>query len=79
MKVKVKLYATLTNRAKKTERGSPVEIELPEGESVMGLLNRLKLSVDEVRMIYVNGRSRQLDWQLRDGDEVGLFPPVGGG
>lgn len=45
----------------------------------MGLLNRLKLSVDEVRMIYVNGRSRQLDWQLRDEDEVGLFPPVGGG
>ncbi len=29
--------------------------------------------------ILVNGRSSNLDYRLRDGDEVAILPPVGGG
>ncbi|MEM1586955.1 MAG: MoaD/ThiS family protein [Candidatus Bathyarchaeia archaeon] len=30
-------------------------------------------------MVYVNGRTCEVNYKLRDGDEVAILPPVGGG
>jgi molybdopterin converting factor small subunit len=39
----------------------------------------LGLPDDVVRVVFVNGRARPRDWALSDGDELGIFPPIGGG
>ncbi|MGQ9502185.1 MAG: MoaD/ThiS family protein [Anaerolineae bacterium] len=87
MKVRVKLYATLVDlvpqsiRARMPEMRSarPFEQELPEGNTLADLLNQLALPPAEIKAIFVNGRVQSLDYVLQPGDEVGIFPPVGGG
>lgn len=88
MKVHVKLFATLISQVpdRIVERypegiraGSPLDVELPEGSTLADLVDHLALPREKVRVIFVNGRARQLDDRLITGDEVGMFPPVGGG
>lgn len=78
MHIRVKLYASLS-RYGKVAAGIPLEIELPESARITDLVNRLKLPKEEVKVFFVNGRARPTDWPLEHGDEVGIFPLVGGG
>ncbi|MCA1954518.1 MAG: MoaD/ThiS family protein [Anaerolinea sp.] len=32
-----------------------------------------------MKLCYVNGRYQEADYALNEGDEVGIFPPIGGG
>lgn len=79
MRVRVKLFATLGRYRPGELPGTPFEVELADGETIGGLLERIGLPPDEVKMVYVNGRAQGLDVGLRAADEVGIFPPVGGG
>ena len=79
MRVRVKLYATLGRHLAGVESGTPLEVELPNGARVADLVNRLNLPREEVKVAFVNGRARPMDWALEAGDEIGIFPPVGGG
>jgi molybdopterin synthase catalytic subunit len=62
-------------------------IELPEGASVADLLERLKAKLSESMQgqvlrgiaVSVNAEYSTAGHVLRDGDEVGLLPPVSGG
>jgi len=78
MRIRVKLFATLSRLAN-VPSGTPLDIDLPEEAAVGDLLDRLGLPRHEVRVVFVNGRARPNDWPLRPGDEVGIFPPIGGG
>lgn len=88
MKVKVRLFATLARDLPESVRvhypkeiyaGAPLEIELPEQSTLADLISVLNLPQDQVRVTFVNGRARPLDYGLTAGDEVGIFPPIGGG
>jgi len=79
MRVKVRTYATLCRYIPGVSAGTPVEIELPDGAPVSELIEKLKIPAREVKVAFVNGRTRPFDWLLEKGDEVGIFPPVGGG
>jgi len=87
MKVRVKLFATLASRAPEAVRqqvgdwraGRAFEWELPPGSTLDGLIAALELPRDEVKQVFVNGRARPLDHSLAEGDEIGIFPPIGGG
>ena len=79
MQVRVKLYATLSRHLSNTAPGIPVEIEVPDGSTVGDLVNGLKLPREEVKLFFVKGRARPIDWPLESGDEVGIFPLIGGG
>jgi molybdopterin converting factor small subunit len=88
MIIRFKLFATLIQSVPETLRerypqgiraGSPLEIDLPEGSTLADLVDRLTLPREKVRVIYVNGRARKLDYRLVPGDEVGMFPAIGGG
>ncbi|MBN1136913.1 MAG: MoaD/ThiS family protein, partial [Anaerolineae bacterium] len=57
----------------------PLEIEISDGATLADLARQLKVPQEEVKMVFVNGRVRPLDYALQPGDEVGIFPPVGGG
>jgi len=79
MRVRVRLYASLSRYYGKGAAGIPFEIDLPESAVVVDLVNRLKLPKEEVKLFIVKGRARPIDWPLEPGDEVGIFPLVGGG
>lgn len=88
MQVSVKLYATLVRHISPSiladhpqgvRAGTPLAVELPAGSTLADLVVYLGLPDGEVRMVFVNGRARALDYGLVAGDEVGIFPPVGGG
>jgi len=79
MRVRVRLFATLARYLPGTVPGVTIETDLPEGASIEDLLVGLGVPPDEARMVFVNGRARPLDWALEPGDEVGVFPPIGGG
>ena len=79
MRVNVRIYAALCRYVLGVSAGTPIEIELPDGASVADLIEKLKIPAREVKIAFVNGRTRSLDWLLESGDEMGIFPPVGGG
>lgn len=79
MKVKVKLFATLARFVTEYKPGSTLEIELPAQACIADVVSVLKLPAEQVRVTFVNGRARAVEWRLEPGDEVGIFPPVGGG
>jgi molybdopterin synthase sulfur carrier subunit len=77
--VHVKLFATLRRFRPELGLGEAFPVELPEGSTVGDLIEHLALPKEEVRLIFVNAHFRELDYILADGDELGVFPPVGGG
>jgi molybdopterin converting factor small subunit len=79
MRVRAKLFATLSRHFAGVMPGTPVEVEVSEGATLADLVGQLKVPPGEVKMVFVNGRIQPLDYELRPGDEVGIFPPVGGG
>ncbi len=74
MKVRVKLFATL-----REGRFEEEVRECDQTTTVGQVLEDLKIPETEVKIIFVNNRHAQIDRELRDGDVVGLFPPIGGG
>jgi sulfur-carrier protein len=74
MRITVRLYATL-----REGRAPEESLELPPGTSVSAVIKELKLPESVVTLIFVNGRHASPDTTLDEGDEVALFPPIGGG
>ncbi len=88
MQVYVKLFATLTRNVPETllarypqgiRAGTPLEVELPADSTLADLVAHLDLPPEEIKVLFVNGRAREPDHRLEPKDEVGIFPPVGGG
>jgi molybdopterin converting factor small subunit len=74
MKVELNLYASL---ARFVPRTGPLEVG--KDTTILGLLRRLDVPLDKVKIIFLNGIHASGNETLRDGDRVGVFPPVAGG
>ena len=88
MKVYAKIFATLVSMVPDRVRerypqgihaGALLDIELPKESTLADLVDHLGLPRKKVRVVFVNGRAQQLDYILTPGDEIGIFPPIGGG
>jgi sulfur carrier protein ThiS len=88
MWIQAKLFATLISMVPDRVRerypqsvraGAPMDVELPQASTLADLIDHLGLPPEKVRVTFVNGRVRPRDHVLASGDEVGIFPPVGGG
>jgi molybdopterin synthase sulfur carrier subunit len=80
MKVWVKLFATLGRYTGRDDLpGTPFEVKLVESAALDDLLRQLNIPAKEVKLCFVNARIQEPDFILQDDDEVGIFPPVGGG
>jgi molybdopterin converting factor small subunit len=77
--VHVRLYATLRRLRPDLSLGEALPVDLPQGATVGRLIQQLELPVDQVKVVFVNNLVRDRDHVLADGDELGVFPPVGGG
>ena len=79
MQVDVRLYSTLRQYAGSLKIGEPMKVELPDGATISTLLAKIGVPEQDTKQAFVNGRSQEMDFQLNDGDQVGVFPPVAGG
>ncbi len=79
MRVQVKLFATLRRFAENVTPGSSFEVELAEKATLKDLLDQLKIPAEEAKITFVNGIIQELDYEIKSGDEIGIFPPIGGG
>ena len=79
MRVRVKLFATLRRFAGNAMPGVPFEVELAEAITLRDLLGQLKIPAEEAKITFVNGIIQDLDYVIKNEDEIGIFPPIGGG
>jgi molybdopterin converting factor small subunit len=80
MLVKVKVFANLKNYARAEGLpGTPFELDLPGGSTLLDVVNELKIPVEEVKITFINGIAQALEHPLSPGDDIGIFPPIGGG
>jgi molybdopterin synthase sulfur carrier subunit len=77
--IQVKLFATLAKYKPDAIAGVPFEVELSEGSTISCLMKQIKLPEKEVKLSFVNGRLQPGEYQLKKDDDVGIFPPIGGG
>ena len=74
MKVRVKLFASLRENNKKEAL-----LDLPDGVTPLYIIQQINISEKDVAIIMINGRAKELNTILKEGDTLSLFPAVGGG
>lgn len=75
MPITVKCFANLTQFQPKNSKA----FEIQENETVDSVLYRLGVPTDQVALVFVNNVITGRDTVLKDGDSMGIFPPIGGG
>ncbi|HWR43846.1 MoaD/ThiS family protein [Sporomusa sp.] len=78
MALEIRLFATLRNYFP-DHPGGVLSVEATEAATIDQVIAKLNINPDEIKIIMVNGVQAQPGQALKDGDRVGLFPPVGGG
>lgn len=73
--VKVRFHLYLKKYAGAEER----EIEVKNGLKLGDLLVNMGVPVDQVGIVTVNGKWQDIDYLLKDGDKVEIFPVYLGG
>ena len=79
MKVTVKLYGTLSQRFPGYQHTQGIEVEIPEGATVQGLLDLLEISESQGAVVIVEGRVLKADDKIPCGVPVGVFQSIRGG
>jgi len=79
MEIKLNLFATLARYMPNKAKGNSCIVEVGEGTRVEDLLRALKIPANEIKLVFLNGVHARGDEILKDGDRVGIFPPIGGG
>ena len=81
MKVTLNLYATL--RSHLPAGGNPAILDLPDGATIPDALAVLAVPISLTHIVLVNNRHVLrpdiATRPLRDGDELAVFPAIGGG
>lgn len=76
MKIKITLYATLRRKRQDLLDRNPVTTK---ATSVGELLGELDLNKEEAAIVFVNKKQAGFESVVQDGDEVQIFPMLGGG
>ncbi len=79
MHVTVKLFANLTRFVASSSAGKAFGVELGDDATIQNLIDCLKIPPQETQVVFVNNIIEQNDLMLKDGDVVGIFPPIAGG
>ncbi len=74
MRVTVKLFAFFRENRFKVE-----EKEFPEPTAVSEVVEGLGIDLEEVGVIMINSRHCTFDTLLKEGDNLAIFPVIGGG
>jgi molybdopterin synthase sulfur carrier subunit len=74
MTATIKLFATLRDKRFETRK-----LDLPASCNVRDLLNKLGIAESEIALIIIDGRHSDFLHEIKDGETIALFPPIGGG
>jgi molybdopterin synthase sulfur carrier subunit len=74
MQINVKLFATF-----RVGRFAAEAREYPPGTPIAAVIRDLRIPEAQIGMIMLNNRHAEPDQQLNEGDNLSLFPLVGGG
>jgi molybdopterin converting factor small subunit len=78
--IEIKAFSTLRQHLSSSDkRPEGNRWDIPEGETVKDVLDRLTLPGDQDMILLVNGLHARKDRVLEDGDVLYLFPPLSGG
>jgi sulfur carrier protein ThiS len=76
MRIQVKTVGTL----KTLEEGTRIEIlEVPQGSSVAGVIEKLRIQDWEIGFVQINGQRGSRESILKENDELTLIAPLVGG
>lgn len=70
----IKLFAMFRN-----DRFKVKECEYPEGTTVGDVVDGLSIARDEIGVLMINSRHCIFDTTPQEGDQLAIFPVVGGG
>ena len=79
MPVQIKISATLRDFISDYDPVQGLSLPLESGDTPGTMIEKLGVPLAKVKVIMVNGKHAQLETPLREGDRLGIFPPVGGG
>jgi sulfur carrier protein ThiS len=79
MKAYIKAYATLVKYVGGSIMHEPAEVEIANKTTLSELYDQLGIPREEVKTAFVNSVMQAPDYIICEGDEIGIFPPVGGG
>ncbi len=79
MRLTVRLFAQLVQYRPNTKSGRSFTLELSQDSKISDLIALLGIPQDEVRTVFVNHVISPPETVLSEGDEVGIFSPIGGG
>ncbi len=79
MKIEVNLYAALSQYIPGGNKGPTHIVDVEEGTTVSELLHQLGVPIQSAKLIFLDGMHSNLDEELKEGNRLGVFPPVGGG
>ena len=79
MNVELKLYASLAQYLPGGASEKMALVEAGEGTTVRELLSKMKIPPNAIKIMFLNGVHAKGGEVLKDGDRLGVFPPVAGG
>jgi molybdopterin converting factor small subunit len=79
LKIEIHLFASLSRYLPEVAVDKSFMLEIKEGANVQDIINRIGIPQDDIKLIFINGVHAKDTDGLKDGDRLGLFPPIGGG
>ena len=80
MKIQLNLFASLTKFLPETKTpGFSNLMEIEEDTTIEALLDQLKIPREQPKIIFLNGLHAEETAVLKEGDRLGVFPPLAGG
>jgi sulfur carrier protein ThiS len=79
MKLKVKLYGTLSRHIPGYQHLQGIEVEIPEGATAKKLLDSLKISEKQGAVVIMDGRILKASDTMHGGVPVNIVQPLSGG
>lgn len=77
MQVKLRVYANLAEESF-MDTGDNYNFDVNPGTTVAQLLNKAGINGRDVRIVMINNNQAELNTTVKDGDEIGVFPSMGG-
>ncbi len=79
MKIEIRLFASLARFMPDKSIKKPHIMEIQEGTTIGDVFKSMEVPEADVKLIFLNGLHATGDQVLKDGDKLGVFPPLGGG
>jgi molybdopterin converting factor small subunit len=79
MKVKVKLYGTLSKFFNGYDQAKGIDLDIPKNSRIRDITRWVEVDEASIGMVAINGKLVKADAEILEGDEVKFFQPIAGG